>query len=72
MSYRVTRTGDLMDLRSYPQWLQDVVAAADKKAVTEHPLFLRMRDGELAPRKTPTSAFGLSSSSFRSTWRCLC
>lgn len=49
MSSEFVRTGELMDLGSYPRWLQDVVqeCAAAKRAVAEHPFYLRMRDGVL-------------------------
>lgn len=50
MSSEFLRTGELMDLRSYPQWVQDVVQDCDaaKRDVREHELFLRMRDGDLS------------------------
>jgi pyrroloquinoline quinone (PQQ) biosynthesis protein C len=49
MSAAFVRTGDLMALASYPQWVQAVVRDCDmaKRAVAEHPLFLHMRDGVL-------------------------
>lgn len=49
MSSEFVRTGELMDLRSYPRWLQKVVedCALTKRAVAQHPLYLRMRDGTL-------------------------
>jgi len=43
------RTGDLKDITSYPQWLQQVVrdTTADKLRVVDHPLFALMRDAKL-------------------------
>lgn len=53
MAHRFERTGPLKDLKSYPVWLQNVVAAthADKMRVVEHELFSLMRDARL-----PTAA----------------
>jgi pyrroloquinoline quinone (PQQ) biosynthesis protein C len=43
------RTGDLMDLQSYPDWVQTMVHSCEpaRRAVTEHPLYRMMRDGLL-------------------------
>lgn len=43
------RTGDLRDLASYPQWIQEIVNALRERRerVTAHRLFLQMRDGLL-------------------------
>ena len=53
MTQAFRRTGALKDLRSYPLWLQRVVASTerDKMRVVDHELFALMRDGLL-----PTSA----------------
>jgi pyrroloquinoline quinone (PQQ) biosynthesis protein C len=44
------RTGALMDIRSYPEWLQVVVADCHdaKIRAAEHELFYQMRDGALS------------------------
>ena len=49
MTQAFRRTGALKDLRSYPLWLQAVVASTerDKKRVVNHELFALMRDGLL-------------------------
>lgn len=48
------RTGPLMDIRSYPSWAADVLSGtqAAKEKVVKHPLFLKMRDGNLPPQQT--------------------
>jgi pyrroloquinoline quinone (PQQ) biosynthesis protein C len=45
-----SRTGPLMDLASYPHWLQDIVEACGeaRRNVIEHDLFRSMRDGALS------------------------
>jgi pyrroloquinoline quinone (PQQ) biosynthesis protein C len=45
-----SRTGPLMDLASYPLWLQDIVEACGeaRRNVIEHDLFRSMRDGALS------------------------
>lgn len=45
-----TRTGALMDLTSYPEWLQGVVAESQdaKMRFTKHELFYQMREGALS------------------------
>lgn len=49
MSQPFRRTGALKDLRSYPLWLQAVVADTDraKKRIVHHELFALMRDARL-------------------------
>ena len=49
MTQPFRRTGALKDLRSYPLWLQSVVASTerDKKRVVDHELFALMRDARL-------------------------
>ena len=49
MTQPFRRTGALRDLRSYPLWLQSVVARTEqqKKRVVEHELFTLMRDARL-------------------------
>lgn len=49
MIEKYSRTGPLMDLASYPQWLQAIVAACSeaRRNVVEHELFRLMRDGAL-------------------------
>jgi len=48
------RSGDLKDLRSYPQWLQDVVEELRplEERITRHELFVRMREAVLEPGPT--------------------
>lgn len=48
------RTGDLRQLTSYPQWLQDLIEALRerKERVSGHRLFQQMRDVVLPPRAT--------------------
>lgn len=43
------RTGPLMELASYPQWLQDSVAASSdaRRAVVDHEIFQQMHEGVL-------------------------
>jgi pyrroloquinoline quinone (PQQ) biosynthesis protein C len=43
------RTGDLMDLRSYPAWIQRVVAACEvsKQRVARHEVYRMMKDNEV-------------------------
>jgi pyrroloquinoline quinone (PQQ) biosynthesis protein C len=50
MSYEFRRTGELMDVRSYPQWIQGIVEECqpDKQRVAEHELFQRMRQCALS------------------------
>jgi pyrroloquinoline quinone (PQQ) biosynthesis protein C len=45
------RNGPLMELASYPRWLQDIVAASSeaKRAVVGHEIFRQMHAGVLAP-----------------------
>ena len=62
MTQAFRRTGALKDLRSYPLWLQAVVASVerDKKRVVDHELFALIRDGMLpksAMRKFLTGAW---------------
>ena len=62
MTQPFRRTGALKDLRSYPLWLQAVVASNDraKKRVVEHELFSLIRDARLprgAMRKFLTGAW---------------
>jgi pyrroloquinoline quinone (PQQ) biosynthesis protein C len=62
MTQPFRRTGALKDLRSYPLWLQTVVASTerDKRRVVEHELFRLMRDARLpksAMRKFLTGAW---------------
>lgn len=54
------RTGPLMDLKSYPQWLQQVVEECDeaRHAVVGHDLFQLMRDGELSQWATRSFMMG--------------
>lgn len=54
------RTGPLMDLKSYPQWLQEAVEECDaaKRAVVGHDLFQLMRDGELSEPATRSFMMG--------------
>jgi pyrroloquinoline quinone (PQQ) biosynthesis protein C len=54
MSPDFVRTGELMDLRSYPQWIQAVVQECEpaKRCVAKHELFLLMRNGALSERAT--------------------
>ena len=49
MTQAFRRTGALKDLRSYPLWLQSVVAGTEreKRRVVEHELFALMRDARL-------------------------
>lgn len=48
------RSGDLKDLRSYPEWLQAVVEELHplRERVTRHELFVRMREAALEPGPT--------------------
>lgn len=50
MSEIFLRNGPLKELSSYPQWAQELVKACEpaRRAVTEHELYRRMRDGELS------------------------
>jgi pyrroloquinoline quinone (PQQ) biosynthesis protein C len=61
MNSEFVRTGQLTDLRSYPQWVQDVVedCAPAKRAVGEHELFLQMRDGTLSPQAAKSFMIGV-------------
>lgn len=54
MSEVWTRSGDLQDLSSYPEWLQAVVEELRplEKRVTGHELFARMREAVLDPGST--------------------
>ena len=49
-----TRTGDLKDLASYPNWVREIVADVQglRAGVAVHRLFLQMRDGVLSPSAT--------------------
>jgi pyrroloquinoline quinone (PQQ) biosynthesis protein C len=49
MTQPFRRTGPLKDIRSYPLWLQSVVASTEraKRRVVEHELFSLMRDARL-------------------------
>src|SRR5690349_16139163 len=49
MTQAFQRTGALKDLRSYPLWLQKVVASTEreKRRVVDHELFTLMRDARL-------------------------
>jgi pyrroloquinoline quinone (PQQ) biosynthesis protein C len=49
MTQPFRRTGSLKDIRSYPLWLQSVVASTEraKRRVVEHELFSLMRDARL-------------------------
>ena len=49
MESQFVRTGPLMDLGSYPRWLQDIVSACDdaKHAVVAHEIFQQMHAGVL-------------------------
>jgi pyrroloquinoline quinone (PQQ) biosynthesis protein C len=49
MTQPFRRTGALKDLRSYPLWLQRVVASTDrdKRRVVDHELFALIRDARL-------------------------
>ena len=51
MDTEFVRTGPLMDLKSYPQWLQAVVEECSeiRRGVVEHEVFQLMRDGALSP-----------------------
>ncbi len=53
MHIHFERDGDLMDIGSYPHWLQDVVGTvrAARDRVRFHEVFSLMRDGRLAPRQ---------------------
>ena len=62
MTQPFRRTGALKDLRSYPLWLQAVVASNDraKRRVVDHELFSLIRDARLprtAMRKFLTGAW---------------
>ena len=62
MTQPFRRTGALKDLRSYPLWLQNVVASTEreKRRVVEHELFALIRDARLpraAMRKFLTGAW---------------
>jgi len=48
------RSGPLMDIRSYPAWAADVLSSTQtaKEKVVKHPLFLKMRDGNLPLQQT--------------------
>ncbi len=55
MSVRFERSGPLTELRSYPQWAQDMVGECDvvKRTVVDHELWNEMctgRDPEITPR----------------------
>ena len=56
-----SRTGPLLDLTSYPDWAQDLVAdCADARArVVGHELFQQMRDARLGERETRTFLAGV-------------
>ncbi len=45
------RSGDLMDIRSYPEWVQRVVAEcqASKQRVARHELYRQIKDNEISP-----------------------
>src|SRR5688572_8706017 len=54
MSPEFTRSGALMDLRSYPLWLQDIVAKCRdaEQRIAEHELFHRMANAALSKEAT--------------------
>ncbi|MBM0106993.1 TenA family transcriptional regulator [Steroidobacter sp. S1-65] len=49
MESQFVRTGPLMDLASYPQWLQEIVAACSdaRRSVVAHEIFQQMSEGVL-------------------------
>ena len=51
MDTNFVRSGALMEVASYPAWLQQVISECSelRRAVVEHELFNLMRDGELPP-----------------------
>jgi pyrroloquinoline quinone (PQQ) biosynthesis protein C len=61
MSPDFVRTGELMDLRSYPQWIQDVVQECSpaRRCVAEHELFLSMKSSALSARAMRSFLIGV-------------
>jgi pyrroloquinoline quinone (PQQ) biosynthesis protein C len=51
MEVSSVRTGPMMELQSYPPWIQDIVAECNdaRRGVVEHECFQLMRDGALSP-----------------------
>ena len=51
MDTNFVRSGALMEVASYPAWLQQVISECSelRRAVVEHEIFNLMRDGELPP-----------------------
>jgi pyrroloquinoline quinone (PQQ) biosynthesis protein C len=61
MNLRFERRGPLMELTSYPQWAQDMVAkcATARRAVVDHELWSRMCAGKLSPSERTRFMAGL-------------
>jgi pyrroloquinoline quinone (PQQ) biosynthesis protein C len=61
MSPDFVRAGDLMDLQSYPRWIQAIVQDCEqaKRSVAAHPLFLLMKDGALSDRAARSFMIGV-------------
>ena len=61
MSDQFIREGELTDIRSYPQWAQDLVesCASARAKVAHHELFHRMRDAALDPSQISTFLVGV-------------
>lgn len=61
MTDAFVRQGDLQDIRSYPAWAQDLVAACApaRHRVAQHELFRRMRDAALSASQVSTFLVGV-------------
>ena len=61
MTDAFVRDGELTDITSYPAWAQDLVegCAQTRARVAAHPLFQRMRDGELDQSQISTFLVGV-------------
>jgi pyrroloquinoline quinone (PQQ) biosynthesis protein C len=61
MSSDFVRTGELMDLQSYPEWVRYIVRESEqaKRCVAQHPIFLLMKDGALSTRAARNFMLGV-------------
>ena len=61
MSDAFVRQGELTDIQSYPTWAQDMVESCTevRTRVAAHPLFHKMRDGELDASQLSTFLVGV-------------
>ena len=65
MDSQFVRVGPLMAVTSYPQWLQEIIAACSdaRHAVVAHEIFQQMHEGMLPPEivmPAPPGAFSRS------------